>query len=269
MGFSQFHLPHCQTNDVTHSLSITIPLFLCTRTLHQMALEPWERGECIAHIPKSMASNSPGPAYYHISRTFKNKVPVILMKGRTFLRPDQIDAPYLNFPSLIGQVTKVGLHGRTDLKNKFNPPGPNYSPPRFGSDGHKIGIAAPGVPTGKARTVEGAQTAIDGRRNPDETVGPGPGKYSLRSHDFDGDGNAGCSVKGFHDFSYHNTISPGPAAYRPRYEAILRTSPKVSFHDRPKDRGAPATPGYRNLGSTLGGHKFTMKARAVDNIAVI
>jgi hypothetical protein len=234
-----------------------------------MALDPAERGECIAHISKSMANNSPGPAYYHITRTFKNTVPVILMKGRTYLRPDQIDAPYMNFPSLIGKVTKIGLHGRTELKTKWHPPGPNFDPPRFGTDGQKSAIAGPNVPAGKVRTEEGAQTALAGRRNPDETVGPGPGKYSLRSHDFDANGHVGYSVKGFHDFSYANTISPGPGAYRPHFDAVLPAAPKIAFHDRPKERGAPETPGYRNLGSTLAGHRFTMKARALDNIAVI
>jgi hypothetical protein len=234
-----------------------------------MTLEPGERGECIAHISKSMANNSPGPAYYTIDRSFEGKVPVILMKGRTFVTPDRLDVPYRNLPSLIGKVTRVGLHGRTELKNGFNPPGPNYDPPRFGRDGHKIAIAPPGVPTGKVRTVEGVQTALGGRRDPDATVGPGPSKYSLRSHDFDADGHTGCTIKGFHDFSYANTISPGPGAYRPHFNAVLPAAPKYGFHDRPKERGAPQTPGYRNIGSTLGGHKYTMKARATDEISVI
>jgi hypothetical protein len=208
-----------------------------------MALEPWERGECIAHVSKTMESHSPGPAYYNIDRTFGNKVPVILCKGRTFLRPDRIDAPLYNFPSLVGNV-----------------------PPQFGSEGHKIVIA----PIGTGGKVRGKGEGRAGQpRNPNKTVGPGPGKYSLREHSFDATGQKGYTIKGFHDFKYRDTISPGSGAYRPKFEAVLPKAPKVAFHDRPKMRGAPETPGYRNLGSALGGHKFTMKARATDEIQVI
>jgi hypothetical protein len=68
---------------------------------------------------------------------------------------------------------------------------------------------------------------------------------------------------------YGDTIAPGPGAYRPHFDAVLPRAPKIAFHDRPKMRGAPETPGYRDLGSMLAGHKFTMKARAEDEIEVI
>jgi hypothetical protein len=201
-----------------------------------------------------MASHSPGPAYYNISRTFENTVPVILCKGRTFLKPDRIDAPFYNFPSLVGKVQKVGLHGRTEIKNKFEPPGPNYDSPPFGSKGRKSVIAP--IKFGQAK------------RDPSETIGPGSAKYLLREHSFDATGHIGYTIKGSHEEIAAATISPGPAAYRPHFDAVLPRAPKVAFHDRPKVRGAPETPGYRNLGSTLEGHKFTMKARASDEVYV-
>jgi hypothetical protein len=229
-------------------------------------MEPWERGECIAHIPKSMSTLSPGPAYYHISRRFKNRSPVILMKGRTFLKGDQIDAAYVKLPALIGKVTPITLHGRTDEHGKFITPAPTYMPPRFGSDAPKIGITAPGKTISDPR----AATALGRRKDPDATPGPGPAQSMLRGHDFDGTGARGIMIKGEHDFDYDKVLSPGPAAYRPRYAAILRRAPIYGFHDRPKTKDPKSTPGYRNLGSTLGrSPKWTMKARATDEIAVI
>jgi hypothetical protein len=239
-------------------------------------MEAWERGECIAHIPKSMATNSPGPAYYHVSRRFKKRSPVILMKGRHDLPPDRIDAPYYNFPSLIGKVTKVGLHGRAEVRPHWEPPGPNYMPPKFGSDAHKIAIAPPSVGGGTTRGAgggkegqAGAATSLGRRRNPDETPGPGPAASMLREHSFDADGRVGYTIKGFHDFNYDNTISPGPGKYMPRFQAVLPAAPKIAFHDRPKQKDPQSTPGYRELGSTLSGPKWTMKARAGDQIEVI
>jgi hypothetical protein len=117
---------------------------------------------------------------------------------------------------------------------------------------------------------EGAGSALGRRRNPDETAGPGPAQSLLRDHSFDGTGKDGISIKGFHDFGYDRTISPGPAAYRPRYNAILRRAPIYTFHDRPKMKENVSTPGYRDLGSTLGrSPKWTMKARATDEVAII
>ena len=75
-------------------------------------------------------------------------------------------------------------------------------------------------------------------------------------------------MKGSHNFNYANTCSPGPASYRVSYsfDSTRPSSPKTYIHTRPPERKREATPGYRNLGSTLGGPRYTIKARADDEI---
>jgi hypothetical protein len=65
------------------------------------------------------------------------------MKGRHSIEPEHIDAQYFNFPPLFGKVTPITLHGRTEIIDKFNPPGPTYIPPGLGSDARKVGMAPP------------------------------------------------------------------------------------------------------------------------------
>jgi hypothetical protein len=91
----------------------------------------------------------------------------------------------------------------------------------------------------------------------------------LREHSFDADGKVGFTITGFHDFDYDTSISPGPGRYLPKFQAVLPAAPKIVFRDRPKEKDPQSTPGYRELGSTLGGPKWTVKARAGDQIEVI
>jgi hypothetical protein len=191
------------------------------------------------------------------------------MKGRYPVRADVIDADYVNLPTLVGKVTRITLHGRTDLSDKFKTPAPSYVPPPFGSQGIKIGMSPP-PDAGKQRGEGAASTSLGRRRNPSETIGPGPGVHVLRDHSFDGTGKVGVTIKGWHDFGWDEPVSPGPAAYLPRYRAIMPREPIYTLHVRTKLKEAEGTPGYRDLGSTLGrAPKWTMKQRASDEIAVI
>lgn len=236
-------------------------------------MDQLDRGECIAHVSKSMATLSPGPAYYNIKRKFNGKqCPPIKFKGRHSLNSNMVDAPFYNLPSTIGKVAPITLHGKTEVKSSYSTPGPTYLPPTFGSDARKIGMRPP-ISSLKKRYPKnegkgGSATSLS-MRSSDATPGPGPGIYMLRDHSFDATGKAGYSMKGCHDFHYANSISPGPCAYKPKYNSVLPSAPKIGFHDRPKDKGPPITPGYRDLGSTLTGPSFTMKARAEDDINII
>jgi hypothetical protein len=101
-------------------------------------------------------------------------------------------------------------------------------------------------------------------------MGPGPAIYVLRDHAFDATGKCGVIIKGSHDFQFNEVDSPGPGTYKPNFAAVVPRPPKYTFHIRTEEKGAPDTPGYRNLGSTLGkGPKWTMKQRAQDDIAVV
>jgi hypothetical protein len=59
--------------------------------------------------------------------------------------------------------------------------------------------------------------------------------------------------------------TPGPGAYRPKFEKVQPAAPKYGLHGRTKLREKEPTPGYRDIGSTLGGLKFSMKPRADDD----
>lgn len=237
-------------------------------------MEPWERGECIAHIPNSMKGGTPGPGKYNTRRDLEGQVPVIRMKGRHNLAQEPNKAPYYNIGSNIGKTTKITMHGRSDTKPKFTPPGPSYIPPSFGSDAKKIGISPPVFNTSKSRRSASAAggrgaTSLGKRRNPDETPGPGPGKYSTREEFGVPKSAQGVRIKGTHNFKYLTADSPGPAAYKPRYEKVMKAAPKYKMKGRPKAKDPEVTAGYRNIGSTLGGPRFSMKARASDDICII
>lgn len=237
-------------------------------------LDPDERGECIAHITESVKTKSPGPAAYKIKRSMKKDVPPIKMKGRHSLQQDINKAPYYNVGSSFGKTTPIKMHGRTPMKEREVTPGPSYVPPPFGSTSRKVGFASHSVSYPRPKTTGGGRgddggTRLGKRRNKDATPGPGPGAYSTRCKDFDEEGKKGIAISGSHNFSFGSGASPGPAAYKPKYDKILPAAPKYGFHDRPKTSQPESTPGYRNLGSTLGGPRYSMKARANDDICII
>jgi hypothetical protein len=144
-------------------------------------------------------------------------------------------------------------------------------PPAFGSDGHKIGFpkanaAAVGQPSTARPTT--AMTSLGLTKHPNDTPGPGPGKYSCRGLEFEQNGKSGKSILGHHDFEYDKIHSPGPAAYRPRYERVQRQSPRYTIKHVPKKKDPKPTAEYRALASTLAGYRYTMKARPTDEIRV-
>jgi hypothetical protein len=223
----------------------------------------------VAHVSESVRKwASPGPAYYRIPLDFKGNCPTILMKGRHESKLDRLDPPYLKIPTTFGNVPKIHMHGKSDLAAKFHPPGPNYMPARFGLDGHKIGFV-PHSGSSPTRAMTPGGSALGMRRSPDETPGPGPGMYSTRLREFDDREKRGCSIIGHHDFHYDKIASPGPGTYRPNYPKIQSAAPKWTIKERLKKRQPDSTAEYRQIGSTLSGHRYTMKRRATDNIELI
>lgn len=232
-------------------------------------MDRFDRCEYIAHVSKRNSSLSPGPAHYNVNYSFMDKKPAIVMRGRHSQKIERTNPPLYNPPSSFGKVTGITLHGRTETKRKHETPGATYVPPSFGTDCRKVVIRplASLVPQGGG---DNSKTSLGRRRNPDETPGPGPAVSVLRDSAFDASGKVGYTIKGCHDFQYAKTVSPGPAAYKPKFEAVLPAAPKIGFHNRPEEKPPAETPGYRNLGSTLGeGPKWTMKARATDEITSV
>ena len=228
-----------------------------------------ELGECIAHQSK-FRTQTPGPGAYKIKRKFKGAVPVIRMKSRHTATVEPPTSPYymIKTGNEIGNVPKIHFGGRNDMSDKFKTPGCTYVPPAFGSNSRTHGFGRPKSQLQTIKKSDGSEKTIR-PRNPDETPGPGPGTYNCQIHEFDGTGKRGNTISGHHDFKYDISLSPGPSAYRPHYEAILPKAPVYGFHDRPKTKEPEITPGYRNIGSTLGGPKYSMKRRADDDINII
>lgn len=216
-----------------------------------------DREPLVAHNTDKTA-NSPGPGSYNTSSKFAQ--PTILMKGRPVERTHYDDIPLYKLPSTIGNVPRITLAGRTKMvTSQMSTPGPSYIPPKFGYQARHSSFGPIKYQTGKANL---------GRTGKSETPGPGPAAYDTSLHDFNGKGR-GIVFKGSHDFKYANTDSPGPGAYAPRFKSVLASSPMISFHTRPETKQPASSVGYRQLGSTLGGPKFTMKARRDDPINIV
>ena len=221
----------------------------------------------IAHTSSSIRNfKSPGPAAYNIKDTIGD-VPPIKMKGRINTRKDVVDPQILNLPSSFGKVPAVRIGPKTVRRTEDVTPGASYIPPPFGSDGRKISF-------GKIDDRAKTRSAMTPRKkkSADETPGPGPGTYNTRDTTFDPQKHSkGIKMKGQHEFNFNTGCSPGPAEYKVKYNFDSRkpSSPKVAMHIRPSTKNSESAPGYRNLGSTLGGPKYTMKARANDEIYLV
>jgi len=224
-----------------------------------------DRGEFIAHVSDKTKKNmSPGPAAYNISREFGNKTAPIRMKGRNKPRDQELtNYPLYNIPSTFGNVPKIHMGVRANTRTENTAIGPSYIPPKFGTQAKKVSIRPPSFSSlgDKDRRVS--------KRDPSETPGPGPGAYDTQDKTFVPSSNKGITMKGQHKFGYNVSESPGPGSYVPHYEKVLPASPKITFHTRPKGHEPAETPGYRNIGSTLGGPKFTMKARQNDDVYIV
>jgi hypothetical protein len=231
-------------------------------------LSPDERGEVIAHLGRS--ARSPGPAAYRVPRALDEPgTPAIRLRGRPSTAAEVDGAPYYSVRGAIGGATPIALHGRPRERAPDAPPGPSYLPPPFGRGARRSGFAGPshGLPGGGPR--RSAATPLGGRRGPDETPGPGPGRYLTRGADFAGGGARGAQMKGGRAAGGGDPGTPGPAAYRPRYDKVLPAAPRPALGARTRLPEREPTPGYRDIGSTLGGPRFTIKARADDAVAVV
>ena len=207
----------------------------------------------IAHVSKRQGS-SPGPAAYNISSSLE--CPPIKMRGRSTKREESDTRTMLNLPSTIGNVPKITLAGRTEGgRDKFVTPGPTYIPKTFGY----------GARYSTFGNLPGIKSKPPSRMTMNPSFSPGPAAYNTYDHTFDGKGDKGIKMKGAHNFDYGNQHIPGPGRYAPRYNSVLATAPKPVFHIRPKEKEPDPGVGFKDLGSTLGGPAFTMKARRDDD----
>ena len=224
-----------------------------------------EKGELIAHVSQSSKKNpSPGPGSYNVVKDFGYESKAIKIRSRPQTHIVENNTPIFSPPSTFGKVPKITLGYRTEPKNTFQTPSPNYVPPQFGTQSRKISFPS-AFKVIKDR--DGNQTIDYKKKNQNETPGPGPCAYNIIDKTFLPNQKKGILMKGTHNFGYDVIETPGPGSYNPKFNQVLPSSPKINIHTKTEKKNENViTPDYRNLGSTLTGPKFTMKARAKDDI---
>lgn len=223
----------------------------------------------MAHITSSGRRIGPGPAAYD-TRSRDTATP-IKIKDRPPEKKRPVDPPYYDIGSTIGTQTPIKIHTNPTPPKPFDTPGPSYVPPAFGSDTRRVGGSVSSLwnakdPKSARKRVRGSATALGRKRDPYRTAGPGPAMYSLRIKDFDGHASKGTKISGHHEFDYGNRDSPGPGAYLPQYDKVLPSAPKYGMRSRHKEKDPRRGAAYRNLGSTLGGPKFSIQKRVDDEV---
>ncbi|OHT04919.1 hypothetical protein TRFO_27477 [Tritrichomonas foetus] len=186
--------------------------------------------------------NNPGPADYNI-RSKMGEAPKYTIKDRFDIPERPNTAGYLNFPSTVGEGHKFSLSGRHKELDSFRTPGPEYVPPKFGSDAKKSTLHI------KDNGVQDDRIHYPGPGAYDHTprIGNDSLKYSLRSRMNQNE----------------PSLSPGPAAYNPNFKATRKASPAATMHIRPNELSKESTPGpgQYEVNRNMGGHRASMHVR--------
>ena len=140
---------------------------------------------------------------------------------------------------------KFSLYGRPNdyFVSKSDTPGPEYIPPTIGHDAKKSSLSS--------RQAGARDTRIDY---------PGPDRYNVRTPFAKGARSASLHSRPNDMFAVRSS-GPGPAAYYPDYSLTRPSSPSPTMHIRTKVAEPQETAGYLDIGSTLGGPKFTIGRR--------
>lgn len=188
-------------------------------------------------------SVTPGPGSYNPTMFGKPSSPRFTLKSRQERRVEVLDVPYRKIPSSIGDVPRISLGSRHPTKPLESTPGPEYIPPTIGHDAKKSSLSS--------RQAGARDTRIDY---------PGPDRYNVRTPFAKGARSASLHSRPNDMFAVRSS-GPGPAAYYPDYSLTRPSSPSPTMHIRTKVAEPQETAGYLDIGSTLGGPKFTIGRR--------
>ena len=187
----------------------------------------------------------PGPADYVDRDRFGEDANKWTIRPRVMPKERRLDPALVNLKSTIGDAPKYTMVSRHPEPNKFVPPGPNYVPPPLGKDAPKVGFTRARDPNRKDIT-------------------PGPADYVATPKAAKAFGTQAPSVhvrEGGPRQLWGTVYSPGPACYKPRYNASRGDGPKWTIGHKYNDRKRDRTGEYVKQTSSLGGSKFTF-ARA-------
>lgn len=179
---------------------------------------------------------TPSPAEYAPPSKFGD-VPKVNIRPRIPIHEDKTDPLLVNLKTTIGTGPKVACTPRRPLPEPYVTPGPKYMTPDFAKDAKKVGFPRARPQTARSRSPGPAkyvQERITGADSPYLHVRTGPRKL------------------------WDETYSPGPAAYKPRYDRTRAASPQYTIKHKYKDRAKDKTGEYIAQRSTLSGPKFTM-----------
>lgn len=147
--------------------------------------------------------------------------------------------PYLvNLPTTVGEGPKISVSGKCDPPHPWVPPGPNYVPPPFGKDAHKVVFKK-------------------SRKRPRINRTPGPSDYHItpKAARAVGTESPRINIRTGGPRQLWGTIeSPGPACYKPRHMQARESSPKWTIGHRYNDRRKDRTGEYIAPRSTLDTH---------------
>lgn len=189
----------------------------------------------------------PGPGKYepekHQGTESPSYSPSYSLRSRIDTPQDVIKAPYQAVPSKIGEGLKYSLSSRPKDPKRQATPGPNYQPPKFGSDAIKCSLSS----------------KYDRKR---DSSTPGPGQYKVEVP------NEGrkwtMKARNFKDGQ--KNVGPGSGAYMPNYEKVLPSARKSTILERFHQKKETPGPGYYDLGSTFSQPKITIGRK--ENLAV-
>jgi hypothetical protein len=174
-------------------------------------------------IYKTDKFQTPGPGSYMPPSDF-GRAPAWSIKHRYPDKQTGNRAGYEMLSNTVGTGRKYSLSSRHKERDYTRSPGPDYAPPKFGSDAQTSAFHQRIGPWGA--------------RDP---VGPGPGKYQTRGDGLDGHK---FTMKG-RNFVRNEGGADGPGGgqYRPDWQRVMKQEPIPAIRERYKDRKLDGTPG--------------------------
>lgn len=206
------------------------------------------RGQIHVRLERNVTTDGPGPAEYDTQKGLLANLPKVHMHGRTQQKVDVTTAPYRNTRRSVSETPAYSMRSRYDVHKPENTPGVDYAPPAFG-------------------TGSRGATISPRYKDKDREVTPGPGQYKpVTSKEI---GSARKST--FHGPSSRSLAppaeSPGPADYSSDINATKARAPRFTMkgarYDPKKDKSGE----YVDLGSTLKGPRYSMRARPTLGVA--
>lgn len=191
---------------------------------------------------RESAVKSPGPGNYEVrdSDPLKNTRPIYIQSRPETKYEPTTDLPLRDMRMPFCESSGFKIGERTPEKRKRAVES-SYTPSEFGKDGKKVTISS------------------RGKEYTSKDVVPPPGSY-YRNVPFGSDARTSSMGTPRDKVKSAYSSQPGPGSYSPDYSSGKTSSPKFTISGASYTPKKDKTPEYRNLGSTLGGPKYSIRA---------